>query len=388
MVDFHGDVVSHIVRRGIEVSTTQEPSLGSENGDFRYLMQIPAWGKAMLAVTLVTFVLLLASVRYTLWGLVPTLTAIETPQTTTIIKEEKPKLVDALAEENIDEEVVVINHKPITAKIRTTVKHLIARGGFRARWRGLSMFVVYMLLHGTVTRFFQAIVASLATGLAGLNASFAGMYASRMVASIMASILLARVSLAWTHIVISESSSKPWYQRFPSHKAWVQVWAPTAVFDIASRLPFVLPALFASATGLTQVGNADEVNKYCLSLKVVLTVATAFVAFFGFAVPAYVSLIRVQASLLPEEHESIVPFDRTFGGKVVPQILGGTGAISYVNAWATFDKAGRVRILRLVIKNIMIETGLHLLLALVLVSEVFLIMGPDNIRSIIKHGSS
>ena len=39
--------------------------------------------------------------------------------------------------------------------------------------------------------------------------------------------------------------------------------------------------------------------------------------------------------MLPDEDEAIVPFDRSFGGKVVPAILGGSGKLSIRDAWKT-----------------------------------------------------
>ena len=38
--------------------------------------------------------------------------------------------------------------------------------------------------------------------------------------------------------------------------------------------------------------------------------------FVGLQIPATVTMVRVAASMLPEEDETIVSFDRTFGGKV------------------------------------------------------------------------
>jgi len=42
-------------------------------------------------------------------------------------------------------------------------------------------------------------------------------------------------------------------------------------------------------------------------------------------VPTTVAYVRVTDSMLPGEHETIVPFDRSFGGKVTLAIIGGQG---------------------------------------------------------------
>ena len=91
-------------------------------------------------------------------------------------------------------------------------------------------------------------------------------------------------------------------------------------------------------------------------LKILLVSLTALLATFLIFVPAAVTLTRMQASTLPDEDEPIVPFDRTFGGKVQPRILGGTGAVSMLEAWKTFDWNARVRLLKLYAKIMAIQT--------------------------------
>jgi hypothetical protein len=90
-------------------------------------------------------------------------------------------------------------------------------------------------------------------------------------------------------------------------------------------------------------------------------------------IPAYVTLVRVQASLLPDEQDTIIPFDRSFQGKVEPAVIGGTGYISMTDAWATFSKAAWRRLLILYAKLFAIGLAVGFLFGVFMVPQFFLI---------------
>lgn len=104
-------------------------------------------------------------------------------------------------------------------------------------------------------------------------------------------------------------------------------------------------------------------------------------------IPASVTLVRVAASMLPEEDETIVPFDRTFGGKTTPTILGGQGKIGLVEAWRSFAWASRMRLVKLMIKVALIMMAVWVLFTIVLVAEAHLLFG-DSLGEMMKtiHG--
>lgn len=318
-------------------------------------------------------------IRYTLWNVVETLTMVEEPQNTFLVREEKaprPAETDALTEEVIETEVTMVKAKPITSKIKTTIKHLQSRAGFRARWRGLSLFVVYGFAHSILSGFILTIYGVVAPG------QVHGMHA---IASILTSIALARYATAWVHIVISEPSSKPWYRRIPSLKTWRNVWAPTAIAAITTRIALFLPVLCGRILGIDIVNGFYQAPELpIVAGKVLVCALLGLLSFVVLVIPAMVSLVRVQASMLPEEDESIVPFDRTFGGRVVPEVLGGSGCIKFLDAWKTFDMAARGRIVKMYAKFILIEIGLHMFLVLALGIQALVLIGPANIRRIME----
>jgi hypothetical protein len=109
----------------------------------------------------------------------------------------------------------------------------------------------------------------------------------------------------------------------------------------------------------------------CVAMLAISVACTLFLC-----MPAVVTQIRVEASLLPEDQDVIVPFDRTFGGKVVPKVLGGTGCVSFMDAWRSFNWEARRRLIKLYIKGFMCIAALAFVLVHVLAFEVFAIMGP------------
>ena len=379
MYGAHGEVMHHLVRRGFEATARIE----TQDGQHEAVYNIPTYAIIILGLSAVFFLFFLTSVRYTLWGVVATLAEVESPQNTYVIKEDKvaDKITpgsDVLAEDIVDAEITVIKQKPITAKIRSTVKHLHARAGWTSRWRGLSVFIVYALAHSLLSGFFTNMLGAFHYPDIG------SVFLAKSVGSVLSTILLARLSTAWVHIVISEPSSKPFYRRIPSVKSWKNVWAPSALVDITTRLAFALPAMTALALGLDPQSIGDQ-HPGMTAFNVLICVALGLLTVVALVIPASVALVRVQASMLPEEDETIVPFDRTFGGKVVPEILGGSGAVSFVDAWRTFDMAARFRIVKLFFKFVAVEIGLHLFFVLVLALEAFAMIKAEHMRQLLDQ---
>ncbi|KAJ7241855.1 hypothetical protein C8J57DRAFT_1558662 [Mycena rebaudengoi] len=98
-------------------------------------------------ITGVIVLLTLASIRYTLGDVVASLAMIESPSTTAIVEQKLPAYAD---EEPLIPIEADVDHEPITASQRTTMRHLRHVGGF---WRGLGLYILYTLMHALVTGF-------------------------------------------------------------------------------------------------------------------------------------------------------------------------------------------------------------------------------------------
>jgi hypothetical protein len=269
---------------------------------------------------------------------------------------------DSPINKTTDPELLVVEQKPITSSFRTTIRHLRSKGGFRARFRGISVFVVWVFLVQWVS------------GMLGIFLPF-------LLAPVVANVLCAQLALAWTHIVISDPNPKPWFRRVPSIKTWKKVAGPTAVLSVAEQAAIVLPAYLTATFNL--IGNPDDIanttpaERWIMALKGFSVFAVSIVLACLVVIPANVTLTRVQASLLPDEVESVVPFDRSFGGKVIPEIVGGSGVIGMLDAWKTFDWNARVRLVKTYAKVFAMEFAIGMLVFVTLVAQITLIVGKD-----------
>ena len=177
--------------------------------------------------------------------------------------------------------------------------------------------------------------------------SFLGQFAVNM----LIAVLTANLQMAWVHIVISEPSSKRFYQRIPSFKDWRRI-IPVAAFEYGVTLgAFYLPMMVTCGfSGLDDPANFD-LHASGAYVRAVASFSGPALLSFLVSIPARAIFIRVAASMLPEDHEAIVPFDRSFGGKVVPAILGGSGKLGIADAWRTFDRAARIRYVKAIAKG-------------------------------------
>ncbi|KAH8435169.1 uncharacterized protein LDX57_012798 [Aspergillus melleus] len=353
-------MIAHsFVRRGMELIQEQ-----AGNPDGRSI-EFQGWQAGLLCFTVIAFIFSIIAVDYTYGMLVPTLAAIEDSNPDIFVRidtdQDPTKPIDPA---DADAEIVVTSPRPITSKLRTTIKHLRARAGFWSRFRGFAMFVVLLNAQGILGSMIPVSMSN-----------YFGQFIVRMIVGI----LLANLHLAWIHIVISEPSPKRFYQRIPGYKSWVNI-APVYAFEQAVVAgAFFLPLMVGSSIPSLRIWPTTEAD---LNLGTAARVAGAVTIPFLFALlvsmPARAVFIRVAASMLPEEDEAIVPFDRSFGGKVVPAILGGSGRLSISGAWKTFDGAARARYFKAIFKALAIQMAITTFFTLVLAGQAY--MFKDSLK--------
>lgn len=237
----------------------------------------------------------------------------------------------------VEPELLIVKSKPITATIRKTMKHLRAQAGRWSGFRGIVLASVYRLLY--------VLLASILTPRSSAPLIHVFVF-------VVANVALAGLDMAWTHIVISLPSTRPWWRRIPSLDRVKAIMMPTIVFALAEYACYLLSLAPAKAFSLESyiddpsLLKDHQVRKEFIG-KVLLTILVASASEFFILLPATIVLRRVQASMLPDEDEAIIPFDRTFNGKVQPAVAGGSGALSMLDAWKTFDWAARIRFVKL-----------------------------------------
>ncbi|KAL4880604.1 hypothetical protein BJY04DRAFT_191084 [Aspergillus karnatakaensis] len=347
--------VSHLVRRGAEAISTLK------NGDVPEMkIEIGSpWLAGLLFVTIIAFAVTAFSVEYTYGLLVPTLAAVEESNPDLYLRVENDPANKTPGDPiDLEAEAETTAPKPVTSKLRTTIRHLRSRAGRWSRFRGLSMFIAY----GFAQSF-----------LAGLVPVSSDAIVLRFIIQIATAVVLANLQVAWVHIVISEPSPKRFYQRIPSFRSLTKI-LPAAAFEhlLINGAYFVVLLIIKLSHGLGDldlVGNigtgSPEAYRSAFGLLSIATLVSWLASF-----PARVIFIRVAASMLPEEDESIVPFDRSFGGKVVPGIVGG-GVLSIKDAWTTFDRDGWKRYIKALVKATGIQFALAMFFSMAITAEIF-----------------
>jgi hypothetical protein len=365
-----GHLVSVLARRGVQAVHEHAPKDPKE-----VLKHIPGWGVALLVITFVAFMFFSSSIEYTIRLVMGHLAMVESTETTTA--EAYSTAPPAYSDEDttdvkkdgqtplLEIEIQSITPgKPLTSSIRRTVKHIKSVGGCAARWRGVGIFVLYVFLT-------TIIAAPLTSFLRFLPKPCGG-----IMADIIASVITARLHASWTHKVISMPSSKSLRDRMVSRAQWKELMIPTALSVGAQSTGLCGIAMVFRVSGMLvrDLYENDAAPKWTLPiLAIVPGTLTAIILGLFMMFPAYVSLVRKEASMLPEEEETIVNFDRSFGGRLT-QV--GTAA-TLRESWQSFTWEARRRLVGLYVKFFFIMAAITFVFVHVLMLELYIVAGKE-----------
>ncbi|WPG99960.1 Hypothetical protein R9X50_00278300 [Acrodontium crateriforme] len=393
-------VVRHVMRRGVEAAHShfqqaspeyiaklqQDAELYEQAGPE---MELSPEQFLPVLITAIIAVLIMASVRYTLGDLMASLAMIESPSTTAIIEPKPPAYADEPdaplekeplmpSEAEADVEVTIINHKPITGRIRTTMAHLSRVGGFFAKWRGAGAGLVYHLIHGFIFVGFSFFMNGV------LNTDYFGEF----LAHTFTSVLLARLHMLWTQKMVACPQSTSLLRRGAGWKQHKALLLPSFVYAAAEQVMMLIASAAASMAEAKRQRMTQDGEMHGCLLAVLpflaLVVSGLFVA-LAVLLPASVTLTRIEASLLPEDVETIVPFDReAVIGSIDTSARGGCRAL-FVQAWRSFDRSARLRLIKLYVKMILVQVAVAFVAVHVMVAELYLI-GGEKLAIFIKSG--
>ncbi|RYP47475.1 hypothetical protein DL768_006447 [Monosporascus sp. mg162] len=325
--------------------------------------QLPGWGWGLFILDIIVFLPAMLVVYYTLHNIYPVLAMIEDPSPPAY----EPLSLDGDTQSSPDDTSPAADEaargsetRAITASFRATHRTLYGISGWVSYFRGFACYIAIMV--GTV--FIYGIMV--------------GTFVPSLIALPVCAVALVQLYTTWVHIVISAPSPKPFWRRLPPFKKTFQATAlPIVVYFLAVEISTFVPTLLGRALGLPQwnpdqpdavpKGDANDIWKALIVLIVSLVLKVFLV------IPVHVVLTRVQASLLPEEDETIVPFDRSFQGTVEPAVVGGKGFVSPMDAWRTFSRASWVRLVKLYVKVFLVGLALSVAWLVVLVPELFII---------------
>lgn len=338
----------------------------SGNGDHGPVYEVPAWSYLLLIADLLIIIPIFVFVKYTISDVFPVFA---------IVEDEKPPAYEPVAlQDDYTEEPgqqtqniakpTAGDSKAVSSSIRAMTRLLRANGGFKALFRGFFCLIAQELCTTLLLTIFVG--------------AFGGLFAP--VATLLASLTLVQLSTAWVHIILTKRSELHFWSRLPPFKRTFEAtWRAILVYWGATEVARWLPDLLASLIGLNmpdiQLNQPTRVPKLDGSDvgKAIAVIGVAIASAVFIVIPARVVLHRVQASLLAPDAETIIPFDRTFEGRVDPVVVSGKGYATVSDAWSTFSKAAWRRLVFLYIKIAMVTFGAFAFIVLLSVPQGFLI---------------
>ena len=282
-------------------------------------------------------------------------------------------LVESIVRDNIDledatpkdpmlagehREAVIINQDPITTSLRSTKKHLRAVGGRLARFRGISMFMVYNFLLLNVNDVMTTILP------------FGSL--SLVVAYVATSVVLAIPRMTWTHIIVSSPTERKWFSRFPAmssaRRLMAKLAGPTALValaEVSSTIIFI--ALLPE--DVRDPSKLDKSEMDCEKMHA-LTLSCFFAGLASLAwtalvtIPATAVLSKIQTALLHEDEDAIIVVDRNED-------------MGFAAAWKSFDWNARARVYKAYAKFAAIQFGWMFVWLAVVYAQFVAFLGWD-----------
>jgi hypothetical protein len=300
---------------------------------------------------------------YTILEVVAILVMVENVRTPFVVGEADEPL---LAAENPDPRWgLAPTSGPVTSGIRKTLTYLRAEAGILSMFRGLGYYIIYAFSEGFLNGLFVALLRPLLWVFADI------------LVPVPIALLVWALNNAWLHKVISKPSQKNWVARVGEQKRTHSVLRAISLWALCrSASTFVtqtLTTIFVLSKFTVvddKIHFADDASPRNTFLEAIGIYALNSLLLLLFVVPATIVLVRVQASSLPENDEAIVPFDKTFGGKVDSTSGDGRNQLTLFDAWRSFKWPSRIRLLKTYAKYFMLQVTLGLLSAGVLFTLV------------------
>lgn len=345
--------------------------------------ELPSWIWLVWVLNFIVFLPLILFIEYTIRQIYPVLA---------IVENENPPAYEPVSlnddSASLAEDAANGRPKPagasipgsypshtVTSSMRGCHRILRASGGFRANFRGF-----YCLLA-------QNIMTYMLMGIFGASLGNGG----SSVGTLLAHLSLVQLSAAWVHIVISAPSPERFWRRLPPFKRTFEAtWKAVTLYWAAAELTRWIPLLTATLLSIkfnndfTDNEPVQQPDGFGWRVLIVGLVAVLFSILV--LIPAHIVLVRVQASLLPEDTETIIPFDRSFEGTVEPAVVGGKGYVTMRDAWKTFSHSAWRRIVKLYVKIYAISFAFGIFAALVIGAQVMLVIA--NSKEVRKGGSN
>ncbi|KAL6801261.1 hypothetical protein GGI42DRAFT_360764 [Trichoderma sp. SZMC 28013] len=329
-----------------------------------FTFEVPWWARIVLLLDFAIFLPLIIVLYYTLPHIYPVfaITQDEEP-----IRHDSPNLDDVTKKPS-----PVSPLRTNTSSPSAIYRLLVNNGGILANFRGLTL----SLLQWVIT-----------TSLLGYYGRFLG-FKYHIVARMFRSLLMVQFSTLWLHLVIAPTTNRSFWNRVPPFTRTLQAtWRATILHWAAVEFTGRFPSMVASRMGIDWPSpflfGPDNTYSFRLDMaagdavfyfKCAAVIFVSVVSSVFFVVPSQVVLMRIQASLLPVEDGTIVPFDRSFKGRVQPARTNGRDYATISDAWRSFSWDNWRGLITLSFKIIFLSLSLILLMCAVISLQWFMIV--------------
>lgn len=264
---------------------------------------------------------------------------------------------------------------PVTSSLLGTLGHLRRSCGIWSFFRGFKGFVLWSVIFFGVGIPLEVILSSQPSWLASTLSLTLG------------SVIAAPLHCSWTHAIIRRGSAS---RAGHSVRYLPGVWSRHLVLP-SIRFSVLTALCMEAALGITKT-----VMPRLPEWPFVVFMLLGFVAPLLFMVatsllvllPAIIALARIEASLLPEGADAVVPLDRLFAGRSAAwSSEEGWWRYVWVNlspigAWKTFDKETYWRMFKVYVRFGAVSLLLFALLVATLVLELYIVL-HGHIRLIV-----
>lgn len=267
----------------------------------------------------------------------------------------------------------VKQERQITSSIRTTVRHLYRVGGVLGPFRGLAckfcQWFAMMFVALPIGLFYSFPTPARQEAFEAPQ-TLIGLFKTILMFGLgdfVVKVCLISWSTAWVHIVITQPTLRIWYRRLPPFLPTLRAtWRLIALHGLVqSVILAAVPALLKhpfdlnnSEPGALRAGITSE-----HVIRTLIWLVTRSIS-FAVCVPLDMALTRIQASMLPEEEETIIPFDRSFNSNgtngLKPGLLAEPrGTLSFREAWQSVSWSEFRRIVVLCVKMLVAQAVMN-----------------------------
>lgn len=305
-----------------------------------------ALGPSLYATTIIYFVVA-TLLQYVYGQVFTTLAAVEDPN-----PDIYTRIDSHVAGEN---PVSDVGKKPVTSSPGSTIGYLQSRGGFLSCFRGFGLYL-FIIVAGILVVLPFCLLGSI----------------GYMLGSLVAMPILSNFHVLWVQVVVSKPSTKSLWSRIPPfRKTWAKISSAVFVRTVAAQVVAWIATPITRTVFTDPLPNNDNIYKYAFSKIGLLSLG--LILYVLIQMPAEAIFLRVAASMLPDDEEAIIPFDRTFGGKVIPEVLGGSGKLGIVDAWRSFNRESQVLVMKAVGWNFGIQVALLFTFAIIFILEIVIL---------------